>query len=124
MNAFFRSGYIESWGLGISKMTEQCFNFGLPSPLFFFKSSSFWVEFRKDIYNYTQLKDLRLNERQIKAVLFVKDNGKINNIDYQTLNEVSKATASRDLTELVEKFKLLARSGVVGAGTTYVLIGS
>lgn len=105
-------------------MTEQCFNFGLPSPLFFFKSSSFWVEFRKDIYNYTQLKDLRLNERQIKAVLFVKDNGKINNIDYQTLNEVSKATASRDLTELVEKFKLLARSGVVGAGTTYVLIGS
>ena len=123
-NAFFRSGYIESWGLGISKMTEQCFNFGLPSPLFFFKSSGFWVVFRKDIYNYTQLKDLRLNERQIKAVLFLKDNGKINNSDYQTLNEVSKATASRDLTELVEKFKLLARSGVVGAGTTYVLIGS
>ena len=105
-------------------MTEQCFNFGLPSPLFFFKSSGFWVVFRKDIYNYTQLKDLRLNERQIKAVLFLKDNGKINNSDYQTLNEVSKATASRDLTELVEKFKLLARSGVVGAGTTYVLIGS
>jgi ATP-dependent DNA helicase RecG len=123
-NALFRSGYIESWGRGISKMTEQCFNFGLPAPLFFFKSSGFWVEFRKDIYTYNQLKELGLNERQIKAVLFVKENGKINNSDYQTLNNVSKATATRDLSELVEKFKLLVRSGEVGAGTTYVLIGS
>ena len=107
-----------------SKMTEQCFNFGLPAPLFFFKSSGFWVEFRKDIYNPKQLKDLGLNDRQIKAVLFVKKNRKINNSDYQTLNDVSKATATRDLTELVEKFKVLDRSGEVGAGTTYVLIGS
>lgn len=123
-NALFRSGYIESWGRGISKMTEQCFNFGLPAPMFFFKSSGFWVEFRKDIYNHNQLKDLGLNERQIKAVLFVKENGKINNSDYQTLNDVSKATATRDFTELVEKFKVFDRSGEVGAGTTYVLIGS
>jgi ATP-dependent DNA helicase RecG len=57
-------------------------------------------------------------------VLFVKDNGKINNSDYQALNDVSKATATRDLTELVEKLKVLDRSGEVGAGTTYVLIGS
>jgi ATP-dependent DNA helicase RecG len=123
-NAFFRSGYIESWGRGISKMTEQCFNYGLPAPLFFFKSSGFWVEFRKDIYNHAQLKELGLNERQIKAILFVKDNGKINNSDFQTINNVSKATATRDLSELVEKFKILDRSGEVGAGTNYVLIGS
>jgi ATP-dependent DNA helicase RecG len=31
---------------------------------------------------------------------------------------------ARDLTELVEKFKVFDRSGEVGAGTTYVLIGS
>ena len=123
-NALFRSGYIESWGRGISKMTEQCFNFELPAPLFLFKSSGFWVEFRKDIYNHNQLKELGLNERQVKAVLFIKENGKINNSEHQTLNGVSKATATRDLTELVEKFKVLDRSGEVGAGTTYVLIGS
>jgi ATP-dependent DNA helicase RecG len=57
-------------------------------------------------------------------VLFVKDNGKINNSDYQALNNVSKASANRDLSELFEKFKVLNRSGEVGAGTTYVLIGS
>ncbi|NLF43636.1 MAG: transcriptional regulator, partial [Bacteroidales bacterium] len=50
-NTLFRSGHIESWGRGISKMTEQCFKYGLPAPLFFFKSSGFWVEFRKDIYH-------------------------------------------------------------------------
>ncbi len=123
-NALFRSGYIESWGRGISKMTEQCFSSGLPAPIFFSKSSGFWVEFRKDSYNFDHLKESGLNDRQIKAVLFVKDNGKINNSGYQSLNNVSKATATRDLTELVEKFKILNRSGEVGAGTNYVLIGS
>jgi predicted HTH transcriptional regulator len=111
-NALFRSGYIESWGRGISKMTEQCFDFGLPAPLFFFKSSGFGVEFRKDIYNYNQIKNLELNERQIEAVLFIKEKRKINNNDFQTLNDVSKATATRDLAELVEKFIRLELQGV------------
>lgn len=101
-NALFRSGYIESWGRGISKMTEQCFNFGLPAPVFFFKSSGFWVEFRKDIYNHNQLKELGLNERQIKAVLFVKENGKITNKEYQELNNTTDRTALRDIEKLIE----------------------
>jgi len=40
------------------------------------------------------------------------------------LNNVSKATSTRDLTELVEKFKILERSGEFGAVTSYILIGS
>jgi len=40
------------------------------------------------------------------------------------LFDVSKATATRDLTELIDKFKLLKRKGEVGAGTAYKLIGS
>ncbi|MCH7402248.1 ATP-binding protein [Belliella kenyensis] len=121
-NALFRSGYIESWGRGISKMTEQCFNFGLPAPLFLFKSSGFWVEFRKDIYTYNQLKELGLNERQIKAILFVKDNGKINNSEYQKLNDCSRNTASNDLSELVDR-ELFLFSGQKGAGAFYTLKG-
>jgi ATP-dependent DNA helicase RecG len=121
-NAFFRSGYIESWGRGISKITEQCFDFGLPAPLFYFKSSGFWVEFRKDIYNYNQLKDLGLNDRQIKAVLLVTDNGKITNSEYQKINDCSRNTASNDLVELVEKV-ILTSSGQRGAGAFYTLKG-
>lgn len=68
-NALFRSGNIESWGRGISKMTEQCHNFGLPVSLFFFKSSGFWVVFRKDIYNKEYLSEIELTERQMDALL-------------------------------------------------------
>ena len=70
------------------------------------------------------LKSLGLNERRIQAIKFVKENGKITNSEYQTINDVSKATATRDLSELVEKYKLLSRTGDVGAGTSYILIGS
>ncbi len=121
-NALFRSGYIESWGRGISKMTEQCFDFRLPAPLFFFKSSGFWVVFRKDIYNHNELKELGLNERQIKAVLFVKENGTINNSDYQKINNCSRNTASNELSDLIKKGLFLS-SGQKGAGAFYSLKG-
>lgn len=123
-NAFFRSGYVESWGRGISKMTELCVAGGLPTPAYLVEGSDFWVVFKKDIYNAEYLEALGLNNRQVKAVLFTKEKGKITNSDYQTLNDVSKATSTRDLSELVEKFQILRRSGDVGAGTNYILIGS
>lgn len=100
-NAFFRSGYIESWGRGISKMTDLCAEAGLPKPLYYYKSSGFWVEFRKDIYHNEYLQSLGLNDRQIKAVLYTKEKGKITNSEYQEINETSARTAVRDLEMLV-----------------------
>lgn len=100
-NAFFRSGYIEAWGRGFSEMTKACLDRGLPEPVYKFESSGFWVNFRKDIYNKSYLELLGLSGRQVKAVLFVKEKGQINNSEYQKLNKVSKATATRDLTELL-----------------------
>ncbi|EOZ97848.1 putative transcriptional regulator [Indibacter alkaliphilus LW1] len=118
--ALFRSGYIESWGRGISKMTEQCLEMGLPEPAFYYRSSGFWVEFKKDVYNKEYLEELGLNDRQVKAVLYVKENEKITNSEYQKLNECSRNTASNDLTELVEK-NVLKSSGQKGAGAFYTL---
>lgn len=123
-NALFRSGYIESWGRGTLKMIRECELAGLPKPVYFYDMLGFFVEFRKDNYNEQYLKSLDLSDRQVKAVLYLKEKGKITNSDYQTLNTVSKATATRDLTELVEKFKILKRTGDIGAGTNYILIGS
>jgi ATP-dependent DNA helicase RecG len=120
-NAFFRIGYIEAWGRGIRKMNIQCADAGLPQPLYYYESSGFWVVFRKDIYYPEYLKDLGLNDRQIKAVLFVKENGKITNSEYQKINNVSKRTATNDLTELVGKYKLANNVGF-GAGSFYELI--
>lgn len=122
-NAFFRSGYIESWGRGISKMTNLCIEAGLPKPKFEYQGSGMWVVFQKDIYHYEYLQNLGLNDRQVKAVLFVKKNGKITNSDYQTLNSISKRTATTELTELVNKFNVLTKTGTSGLSIYYTIVG-
>lgn len=121
-NAFFRIGYVESWGRGIRKMNEQCSVAGLPQPLYYYESSGFWVVFRKDLFNVEDLRLKGLNERQIKAVMYVKDNGRITNKEYQEINKISKRTATSDLAELVSRYNLLENIGA-GAGSHYLLIG-
>jgi len=119
-NALFRSGYIESWGRGTIKMIRACKLARIPEPIFNYNSSDFSVEFRKDIYNEKYLQSLNLNDRQVKAVLFAKEKGKITNSEYQTLNDCSRNTASNHLAELVKK-DLLKPSGQKGAGAFYTL---
>ncbi|MCF6333130.1 MAG: hypothetical protein L3J11_07585 [Draconibacterium sp.] len=119
-NAFFRSGYIELWGRGTIKIIEKCLETGLPSPLYHYEASDFWVEFRKDIYNAEYLRSLKLNSRQIKAILYTKEKGMITNGDYKELNDTSSRTALRDLKELIEK-EILKSSGRKGAGSFYKL---
>jgi ATP-dependent DNA helicase RecG len=117
-NAFFRCGYVESWGRGIEKMTEQCIVAGLPVPIITNKGSDFWITFRKDIYNAVELGLLGLSERQIKAVLYVKEKGRITNAEYQEINKCSRNTASSELNDLVNK-SILQSSDVKGAGSFY-----
>ena len=110
-NAFFRIGYIEAWGRGIRKMNEQCAAAGLPQPLYYYESSGFWVVFRKDLFNEEDLQAKGLNPRQIKAVVYVKEKGKITNKEYQEINQVSKRTANTDLSELVHKYNIFQPKG-------------
>jgi ATP-dependent DNA helicase RecG len=60
---------------------------------------------------------LGLNERQIKAVMYVKEKGKITNKDHQELNKVHRNTATKDLKHLV-KLRILKRTGY-GRGSSY-----
>jgi len=122
-NALFRSGYIESWGRGTLKIITEFMKAGLPQPSYYYDMSGFFVEFRKDIYFKEYLESLGLNDRQVQAVLYVKEKGKITNRDYQSLFEVSKATATRDLSELEEK-ELLINRGTKGSSAIYVLYGT
>jgi ATP-dependent DNA helicase RecG len=109
-NAFFRSGYVEAWGRGISKIEEQCLAAGIPAPTYSNEGSDFWVIFRKDIYNKEDLSNRGLTERQIDALLFFKKKGEITSSEYQTHFNVAERTARYDLTELVEK-ELLTKTG-------------
>jgi len=119
--ACFRGGYIDSWGSGIMKIVDSCKAAGLPSPLMEEDGGGFIVRLFKDNLTEDQLSKLGLNERQIKAVQYVSEKGKITNGEYQTLNSVSKRTATNDLSELVEKYKLVNNVGF-GAGSFYELI--
>jgi len=74
----------------------------------------------KDIYTEENLRKMELNERQIKAVMYVKEKGKITNKEYQEISIVTKKTASRDLAELVS-IGLFKKQGTTGKGTFYVL---
>ena len=56
----------------------------------------------------------------MKAIQFVKTNGKISNSNYQKLNGAIKKTASRDLDDLVKQ-GLFIKIGKTGRGVNYVL---
>ena len=83
---------------------------GLPQPLYYYESSGFWVVFRKDVINEEELRAKGLNDRQIKAVLYVKEKGRITNSEYQKLNSTISKTALRDLDDLINR-NIFTRSG-------------
>ncbi len=116
---FYDIGYIEKYGSGTIKIIELCKQHGIPLPDFKEVTGGFSVIFRKSVYTEEYLRDLGLNERQIKAVMYVKEKGKITNKDYREMTRLSDETVRRDINELVEKGVLLLRGR--GRNTHYVL---
>lgn len=98
---------MEYWGSGTLKMINLCKEQNLPEPEFVERKEGigeFAVLFYKDIFNEEELRKRGLNERQIKAVIYVKGNGKITIREYKELYPLlSDKTLSRDLAELVKK---------------------
>jgi len=100
---FYDAGLIESWGRGTIKIVENCIKQGLPEPDFIEEYGVMTVKFYKDIYTEENLRKIGLNERQIKAVMYVKQRGNITNKEYRTINKVSDETARLELNDLTEK---------------------
>jgi len=115
----FRGGYIDAWGRGTIKIIDTCKQADLPEPEMKELDGGFIITLFKDNLTPEQLTKLGLNDRQIKAVLLVKEKGKITNNEYQILNEISDRTALRDLEELTEK-SILIKEGEK-KGTSYKL---
>ena len=107
---FYDMELIEQWGSGIDKMREGCRTAGLPEPVFE-EYQGFRVIFRKDIYSEEYLRSLGLNERQMAAVMYVKERESINMSAFKALtSEVAEKTLYRDLRDLVSK-KVLKQVG-------------
>ena len=119
VKVFYFAGFIESWGIGTVKIVDNFLQQGLPEPDFIEEFGVMEVIFYKNKWTEKNLEKMGLNERQIKAVMHVKDKGRITNKEYQKLNKVSKPTATRDLAKLVE-LQIFYQQGIVGKGTFYV----
>ena len=120
--AFYFAGVIERWGTGTTRIIRLCREQGLPEPDFANWQGGFRVTFLQDPYTPERLRKLGLSERQIKAVLYVKEHGKITNTKYQEITGVRKRQASNDLKNLEER-GILVKKGTTGKGTFYVLKG-
>jgi ATP-dependent DNA helicase RecG len=116
----FKGGYIDAWSRGTIKILDTCKEAELPEPEMQEQDGGFSITLFKNNLTLEQLTKLGLNDRQLKAVSFVKEKGKITNKDYQSLNNCSRNTASNDLADLVQK-GLFTPSDIKGAGAFYQL---
>jgi len=120
--AFYLAGYIEHYGSGTVRMVEWMKEASLPEPEYKEEQGGFSVYFYKDIYTEENLIRMGLNDRQIKAVKYVKETGKITNKKYQEICEVKKRQATDDLRQLEDK-EIIERIGKTGKGTYYIIKG-
>ena len=64
--------------------------------------------------------ELGLNERQIEAVMYVKERGKITNKEFRELFRITDRTALTDLSNLCMK-GIFEKIGKTGRRTEYIL---
>lgn len=119
---FYLAGFIEQYGSGTVRMVEWMKKAKLPEPEYKEEMGGFSVYFYKDIYTEENLKRMGLNERQVKAVMYVKEEGKITNKKYQEICGLRKRQSTDDLKGLEDK-EILERFGTTGKGTYYILKG-
>ena len=117
---FYDTGLIERYGSGIQRVLDDCQKNGFPPPQFIEVDYGFQVILSKDIFTEELLQKKGLNERQRKAIAYVKEKRKITNKEYQELYQASERTATRELTQLVSE-ELFEKIGTTGRGTQYIL---
>ncbi len=118
----FLARYIEKAGTGTLDMIALFRAAGLPEPDFRQDGGMFVQTLWRDWLTEAVLAAMDLNERQKKAVAFVKTQRRITNAEYQQLAGVSRKTAMRDLADLVKR-GVLRRVGALKS-THYVIGGA
>ncbi|WP_423224741.1 ATP-binding protein [Candidatus Amarolinea aalborgensis] len=103
------SRYIERLGTGVRRMAAAMETHGLPKPQFEEVGSEFRVtlmgpgdRFMAEVTTRPAWAE-NLSERQMEAVLYAGEHGRITNREYRDLFKVSNYTAAMDLKMLTEK---------------------
>jgi len=116
---FFLLRYIEQFGTGTGRMIEECRKAGIPEPQFESRGSSFRVIFRKAIPAERRLTEAGLNERQVTALRYVEEKGRMTRAEYERVTDATERTAKRDLNDMVKRCILIKKGG--GNNFWYVL---
>lgn len=116
---FYYAGFIEAWGRGTIRIVEKCLEQGLPEPDFIEENGVMQVVFYKDKWTENNLKKSGLNERQIKAVLYVREKGMITNREYRNITGLSDEGARMDLNAMIEKEIMIPKGK--GRNVHYIL---
>ena len=126
---FAKIHFGEKMGTGFERIREVCKKENAPFPEVEFNENYFYVTFKQS-HEYLKLVEKGeaikttlslLNDRQRKALDHIKEKGKITNKGYVKISNVSRETAKRDLSDLVDKSFLK----IVGKGRgLYYIIGS
>ena len=108
VNGLFEWGYIEQLGLGIDRMIEEMVQAGHPQPEFRARRtrspSSCTAPSSRNRAARIPEWATGMNERQIRAIQYLKESGRITNREYHELcPDVSPETLRLDLNDLVEK---------------------
>jgi len=112
---FFRVGFGEKMGSGIGRMNRWMLDWGLEKPKIEVSENFFEIDFYGKGESPIEYKEINyraynLNERQIRALKYLEEKGRVNLSHYINLTGVSKATAQRDLNDLLSK-GLIERKG-------------
>lgn len=124
VQGLYEWGYIEELGLGIDRIYQELLQNGHPQPEFKATAYSFSVSMRRATgpahHPVPSEWGERMNERQIRAMQYLQQFGRITNRDYRELSpDVSPETLRLDLADLVDK-GLLMKVGDK-KGTYYIL---
>lgn len=107
--------YIEKAGTGTQDMIRRCREAGLPEPSFEQRGASFVVTLWRDWLTAEVLAGFNLNERQLQALPLIRQQARFSNRDYQTATGATRATAKRDLEQLVAKGLIVPKGSGRGA---------
>ncbi len=117
-NAFYKAGYIESWGKGIQKMCEACKNEGLPSPEYIVGSNEIEVILharagtRKDgLINLQANLQANLPENIKKTLQLISENQSITYIELSEKMGKSRDSIRLYVKKLREEYRLIDRVG-------------
>ncbi len=112
--------YVEGLGTGVPKMINEMRKSGLSDPEFNFEAGFFAVTLRNIKSSVKPIEGMKdLNQRQVNALNYLKQNKTIKSKTYANFNNISLPLALKDLNELI-KFKFIMKIGAY-RGAYYLL---